>query len=202
MICIFPTALHTHGKIFRVVWESLSNFQDRNGSSVSVCCQCEPRGFRNTLSSKARAYSWSWLRPLLTGFFLFGVLPAEVSRSEKEKVFHPINTLIVCSIQIAIMMMPLLFRESCWLLTLLLSWQAAFAADDKKTGPPPFFLQDANDSLCLAGEEFKRCSIDTLFYVVGSPGKYILLVVLIVVIVVLEVVVKNASFKIRMQRTV
>jgi hypothetical protein len=46
----------------------------------------------------------------------------------------------------------------------------AFAADDKKT-PPPFFLQDPTDSLCLAGEEFKRCSIDTLFYVVGSPGK-------------------------------
>ena len=34
-------------------------------------------------------------------------------------------------------------------------------------GPPPFFLQDPTDSLCLAGEEFKRCSIDTLFYVVG-----------------------------------
>ena len=42
----------------------------------------------------------------------------------------------------------------------------------KAQGPPPFFLQDPTDSLCLGGEEFKRCSIDTLFYVVGTPGKY------------------------------
>jgi len=42
----------------------------------------------------------------------------------------------------------------------------------KAQGPPPFFLQDASDSLCLHGEDFKRCSIDTLFYVVGSPGSY------------------------------
>ena len=38
--------------------------------------------------------------------------------------------------------------------------------------PPVFFLQDPTDGLCLAGEDFKRCSIDTLFYVVGTPGKY------------------------------
>lgn len=45
------------------------------------------------------------------------------------------------------------------------------AADEEKSkSPPPFFLQDPTDSLCLAGEEFKRCSIDTLFYVVGNPG--------------------------------
>jgi len=42
----------------------------------------------------------------------------------------------------------------------------------KAQGPPPFFLQDSTDSLCLGGEEFKRCSIDTLFFVVGSPGSY------------------------------
>lgn len=42
----------------------------------------------------------------------------------------------------------------------------------KAQGPPPFFLQDTTDSLCLAGDEFKRCSIDTLFFVVGQPGKY------------------------------
>mmetsp|Transcript_16232 Transcript_16232/g.35080 ORF Transcript_16232/g.35080 Transcript_16232/m.35080 type:complete len:935 (-) Transcript_16232:2103-4907(-) len=42
----------------------------------------------------------------------------------------------------------------------------------KAQGPPPFFLQDSTDSLCLAGEDFRRCSIDTLFYVVGSPGSY------------------------------
>lgn len=47
----------------------------------------------------------------------------------------------------------------------------AQGAEDKKGAPPPFFLQDPTDSLCLHGEEFKRCSIDTLFYVVGSPGK-------------------------------
>jgi hypothetical protein len=43
---------------------------------------------------------------------------------------------------------------------------------DKEGGPPPFFLQDPADSLCLAGEDFKRCSIETLFYVVGAPGTY------------------------------
>ena len=41
----------------------------------------------------------------------------------------------------------------------------------KAQGPPPFFLQDPSDSLCLAGSEFKRCSIDTLFFVVGQPGE-------------------------------
>mmetsp|Transcript_12279 Transcript_12279/g.17873 ORF Transcript_12279/g.17873 Transcript_12279/m.17873 type:complete len:905 (+) Transcript_12279:111-2825(+) len=65
---------------------------------------------------------------------------------------------------------------------LLLSqaFSIGFAAkkDDKKSGvakaqgPPPFFLQDPSDSLCLGGDEFKRCSIDTLFFVVGAPGKY------------------------------
>jgi len=38
--------------------------------------------------------------------------------------------------------------------------------------PPPFFLQDAADGMCLAGSTFKRCGIDTLWYVVGSPGSY------------------------------
>ena len=42
----------------------------------------------------------------------------------------------------------------------------------KAQGPPPFFLQDTSDSLCLSGEDFRRCSIDTLFFVVGSPGSY------------------------------
>lgn len=44
------------------------------------------------------------------------------------------------------------------------------AEEDGKSSPPPFFLIDTSDQLCLSGEEFKRCSIDTLFYVVGSPG--------------------------------
>mmetsp|Transcript_59664 Transcript_59664/g.69726 ORF Transcript_59664/g.69726 Transcript_59664/m.69726 type:complete len:917 (-) Transcript_59664:132-2882(-) len=46
------------------------------------------------------------------------------------------------------------------------------SSSEKAKGPPPFFLQDGSDGLCLAGEEFKRCSIDTLFYVVGAPGSY------------------------------
>ena len=53
---------------------------------------------------------------------------------------------------------------------LLLSSSWAAAQEDTKT-PPPFFLIDTTDQLCLSGEEFKRCSIDTLFYVVGPPGK-------------------------------
>jgi hypothetical protein len=41
----------------------------------------------------------------------------------------------------------------------------------RKVGPP-FFLIDTSDQLCLAGEEFKRCAIDTLFFVVGLPGEF------------------------------
>ena len=50
---------------------------------------------------------------------------------------------------------------------------ALCAKEKKPQSPPPFFLQDPSDSMCLAGEEFKRCSIDTLFYVVGSPGTFL-----------------------------
>lgn len=39
-------------------------------------------------------------------------------------------------------------------------------------GPPAFFLQDPIDGLCLAGETYKRCALDTLWYVVGKPGSY------------------------------
>jgi hypothetical protein len=42
----------------------------------------------------------------------------------------------------------------------------------KATGPPAFFLQDPSDGSCLAGGEFKRCAIDTLWYVTGKPGHY------------------------------
>lgn len=41
-----------------------------------------------------------------------------------------------------------------------------------KSHGPSFFLIDNSDQLCLAGEEFKRCSIDTLYFAVGSPGNY------------------------------
>jgi hypothetical protein len=49
----------------------------------------------------------------------------------------------------------------------------ASAAEEESKSPPAFFLIDGSDQLCLAGEEFKRCSIDSLFYVVGSPGEYL-----------------------------
>lgn len=42
----------------------------------------------------------------------------------------------------------------------------------KSTGPPSFFLQDTNDGLCLAGDRYKRCGLDTLWYVTGKPGSY------------------------------
>jgi hypothetical protein len=60
-----------------------------------------------------------------------------------------------------------------FLSALLLCVGAAWAAEEEaaKGKPPPFFLIDTMDQLCLSGEEFKRCSIDTLFYVVGPPGK-------------------------------
>lgn len=45
-------------------------------------------------------------------------------------------------------------------------------AVSKSSGPPAFFLQDPNDGLCLAGDKYKRCAIDTLWYVVGKPGAY------------------------------
>ena len=42
----------------------------------------------------------------------------------------------------------------------------------KSTGKPSFFLQDPTDGSCLAGGEFKRCAIDTLWFVQGKPGHY------------------------------
>ena len=42
----------------------------------------------------------------------------------------------------------------------------------KTTGPPAFFLQDPADGMCLAGDRYKRCSIETLWYVTGKSGSY------------------------------
>ena len=42
----------------------------------------------------------------------------------------------------------------------------------KSQGPPAFFLQDPADGLCLGGGVFKRCSINTLWFVTGKPGSY------------------------------
>jgi hypothetical protein len=49
---------------------------------------------------------------------------------------------------------------------------SAQKAVSKSTGPPAFFLQDPTDGLCLAGHVYKRCAIDTLWYVTGKPGSY------------------------------
>lgn len=53
---------------------------------------------------------------------------------------------------------------------------SAAAGDETKGGKkdpaPPFFLQDGTDGLCLADGVFQRCGLDTLFYVVGTPGSY------------------------------
>lgn len=56
------------------------------------------------------------------------------------------------------------------LLSTLFFFMAWAAEEESKSSQPSFFLIDGTDQLCLAGEEFKRCSIDSLFYVVGSPG--------------------------------
>jgi len=63
-------------------------------------------------------------------------------------------------------------RLSLALASLLSLVAADTASTTDKKSPPPFFLQDQKDSLCLAGETFTRCSIDTLFYVMGKPGNY------------------------------
>ena len=47
---------------------------------------------------------------------------------------------------------------------------------EAKVGPT-FFLIDTTDQLCLAGDEFKRCSIETLWYVTGDDGKKDIVVV-------------------------
>lgn len=73
-------------------------------------------------------------------------------------------------------------KKTALALLLLLSQDSKVAAKKqektktgvtKAQGPPPFFLQDPTDSLCLAGDEFKRCSIETLFFVVGQPGAFL-----------------------------
>jgi hypothetical protein len=58
------------------------------------------------------------------------------------------------------------------LLLLASAGQAAASRVAKSTGKPSFFLQDPADGSCLAGGEFKRCAIDTLWYVQGKPGHY------------------------------
>ncbi len=67
-------------------------------------------------------------------------------------------------------------RKMKFLVTFMILCTAWGAEDDSSSKggktAPPFFLIDTTDQLCLAGEQFKRCSIDTLFFVVGTPGKW------------------------------
>lgn len=55
---------------------------------------------------------------------------------------------------------------------LLIETVAGQKSLSKSTGPPPFFLQDATDGLCLGGAVYRRCSLNTLWYVTGKPGSY------------------------------
>jgi hypothetical protein len=63
---------------------------------------------------------------------------------------------------------------SLLLITFLCSIDFSFSqkALSKTSGPPPFFLQDPTDGQCLCGSTYKRCSLNTLWYVVGKPGSY------------------------------
>lgn len=66
------------------------------------------------------------------------------------------------------------------LFVVLVAFSSARARDDtdsslkKSHGPPTFFLRDEGneDGLCLSGKEFKRCGLDTLWFVTGKAGKY------------------------------
>jgi len=42
----------------------------------------------------------------------------------------------------------------------------------KASGPLAFFLQDPTTGMCLGGATYRRCSIETLWYVSGKPGSY------------------------------
>ena len=61
------------------------------------------------------------------------------------------------------------------LLTFLIWWTEASSSGTsvtKASGPPSFFIRDKRDGLCLGGEVFKRCGIDTLWFVEGKAGAY------------------------------
>ena len=73
---------------------------------------------------------------------------------------------------ICLRMMILFFILLVSLLSLAPSNAQSQKALSKSTGPPAFFLQDPTDGLCLAGDKYKRCAIDTLWYVSGKPGSY------------------------------
>ena len=71
----------------------------------------------------------------------------------------------------------MMWRFLCTLALVTLILSVAVANDpgqqvSKSQGPPSFFLQDPTDGLCLGGSTFKRCSINTLWFVTGKPGSY------------------------------
>ncbi|CAM9164496.1 unnamed protein product, partial [Ectocarpus fasciculatus] len=57
-------------------------------------------------------------------------------------------------------------------LSLAAAASSAGRAVAKASGPPSFFIRDMTDGLCLGGEIFKRCGIDTLWFVEGKAGAY------------------------------
>eukprot|EP01031_Cornospumella_fuschlensis_P044413 gene44413-54314_t len=68
-------------------------------------------------------------------------------------------------------MTPIMLKFVLILLSLLLCVRAERSLS-RSTGPPAFFLQDLQDGMCLAGASYKRCGLDSLWYVVGKPGSY------------------------------
>lgn len=61
------------------------------------------------------------------------------------------------------------------LAALLLALPAALASSgavSRASSAPAFFLQDTRDGLCLAGAGFKRCAVDTLWFVSGRAPSY------------------------------
>ncbi|CAM9926012.1 unnamed protein product, partial [Discosporangium mesarthrocarpum] len=55
---------------------------------------------------------------------------------------------------------------------LLAAGAPILAASSSTANQPSFFLQDPIDGQCLAGETFKRCGVDTLWYVSGTTTMY------------------------------
>ena len=61
-----------------------------------------------------------------------------------------------------------------FVLVLLLVFQTSRTerTNAKNSDPPVFILQDVADGKCLSGATFKRCALDTLWFVSGKPGSY------------------------------
>lgn len=57
-------------------------------------------------------------------------------------------------------------------LLLVLQTSRTEKTSSKNSDPPVFILQDVSDGKCLSGSSFKRCALDTLWFVSGKPGSY------------------------------